>query len=74
MEAIESAQTNLSEAKEANKRVQEQGQAWMQKYTLVPEDPSLWPEEFKTKMEQGLFCPVDADLDETRLPPADLTR
>ena len=74
VEAIESAQTSLTEAKEANKRVQEQGQAWMQKYTLVPEDPSLWPEEFKTKMEQGLFCPVDADLDETRLPPADLTR
>ena len=74
VEAIESAQTSLTEAKEANKRVQEQGQAWMQKYTLVPEDPSLWPEEFKTKMEQGLFCPVDADLDEMRLPPADLTR
>ena len=46
----------------------------MQKYTLFPEDPSLWPEEFKAKMEQGLFCPVDADLDETRLPPADLTQ
>ena len=46
----------------------------MKKYILAPEDPSLWPEEFKAKMEQGLFCPVDADLDETRLPPDDLTR
>ena len=61
-------------AKEVTKRIQEQGQTWMKKYILAPEDPSLWPEEFKAKMEQGLFCPVDADLDETRLPPDDLTR
>ena len=41
IEAVDSAQTSLAEAKEANKRVQT-GQARMQKYTLTPDDPSLW--------------------------------
>ena len=42
--------------------------------TLVVEDPSMCPEEFKVKMEQAFFGPLDADTDETRFAPPDLTR
>ena len=37
--------------------------------TLVVEDPSMCPEEFKVKMEQAFFGPLDADTDETRFAP-----
>ena len=42
--------------------------------TLVVEDPSMCPEEFKVKVEQAFFGPLDADTDETRFAPPDLTR
>ena len=54
---ITQAQTSVEEARLANKRLQEQGTEWMKKYSLQPEDPSLWPEEFKVKLERGLFLP-----------------
>ena len=69
---ITQAQTSVEEARLANKRLQDQGTEWMKKYSLQPEDPSLWPEEFKAKLERGLFCPIDIDDDADRLAPPEI--
>ena len=72
IEAITQAQTSVEEARLANKRIQEQGTEWMKKYALRPEDPSLWPEEFKAKLERGLFCPIDIDDEADHLAPPEI--
>eukprot|EP00435_Cladocopium_sp_Y103_P054940 s579_g18.t1 len=58
-----SAQTTLEEARAANKQRQAAGHDFMKRHTLVCMDPSLWPEDFRFKMQNGLFCPMDADND-----------
>ena len=74
VQAFEQAQTTLAEAKAANKRMQDQGILWMKNHTLDIPDASVWPEGFKTKLEQGLFCPIDADPEDNRFGPAELNR
>ena len=69
---ITQAQTSVEEARLANKRLQGQGTEWMKKYSLQPEDPSVWPEEFKAKLERGLLCPIDIDDDADRLAPPEI--
>ena len=69
---ITQAQTSVEEARLANKRLQDQGTEWMKKYSLQPEDPSVWPEEFKAKLERGLLCPIDIDDDADRLAPPEI--
>ena len=74
VKAFEQAQTTLAEAKAANKRMQDQGILWMKNHTLDIPDASVWPEGFKTKLEQGLFRPIDANPEDNRFGPAELNR
>eukprot|EP00435_Cladocopium_sp_Y103_P014939 s4275_g3.t1 len=70
--ALQQAQTTLEEARAANKQRQAAGQDFMKRHTLLPLDPSIWPEEFRRKMQNGLFCPLDADKDLDRPTPPEV--
>ena len=57
-DSLKAAVTSLEKAKEANKKIQDQGTAFMEKFALTPTELSAWPEDLKHKLERGLFCPT----------------
>ena len=55
-----------------NKKIQDQGTAFMEKFALNPVELSAWPDDLKRKLERGLFCPT-ASLDWHQVPdPSDM--
>ena len=68
-DSLKAAVTSLEKAKEANKKIQDQGTAFMEKFAITPTEIS-WQEDLKHKLERGLFCPT-VSLDWHQVP--DLT-
>ena len=52
-DSLKAAATSLEKAKEANKKIQDQGTAFMEKFALTPTEISAWPEDLKHKLERG---------------------
>ena len=59
--------TTMEKAKTANKQIQDQGTAFMEKFALDPMEISAWPTDLQQKLERGLFCPT-ASLDWRQVP------
>ena len=71
-DSLKAAVTSLEKAKEANKKIQDQGTAFMEKFAIAPTEISAWPEDLKHKLERGLFCPT-VSLDWHQVPdPTDM--
>ena len=71
-DSLKAAVTSIEKAKEANKKIQDQGTAFMEKFAIAPTEISAWPEDLKHKLERGLFCPT-ASLDWHQVPdPTDM--
>ena len=70
-DSLKAAVTSLEKAKEANKKIQDQGTAFMEKFAITPTEIS-WQEDLKHKLERGLFCPT-VSLDWHQVPdPTDM--
>ena len=50
-DSLKAAVTSLEKAKEANKKIQDQGTAFMEKFALTPTELSAWPDDLKQKLE-----------------------
>ena len=56
--SLQAAVTTMEKAKTANKQIQDQGTAFMEKFALDPMEISAWPTDLQQKLERGLFCPT----------------
>ena len=70
--SLQAAVASMEKAKAANKQIQDQGTAFMEKFALNPVEISAWPTDLQHKLERGLFCPT-ASLDWRQVPdPSDM--
>ena len=70
--SLQAAVASMEKAKAANKQIQDQGTAFMEKFALNPVEISAWPTDLQHKLERGLFCPT-ASLDWHQVPdPSDM--